>query len=1384
MRRNRFGLLGSVSVLLVSMVLAACQPVPPGADSYVALVPRTLQAGQTAAVSVSLWNAAQPGRDRVQVSLLRDGKPAVTASKTVSGRGQIEIRVPEATDGEYVLEVKGTSFTDRAQVKVEDSFPVFLETDKPIYKPGQTVHIRALSLDSELKPLKRSLTVEAQDAKGTKVFKKEVETDEYGMASLDLPLSTEPNLGVWKLSASAGKQSAQLDIRVEKYVLPKYEVKVDLPREWFLVSEPIKGSVKAEYSFGKPVKGELEVKALRYVGKWEPFATFTRQIEGDAEFELRPAGFVAGVPGARGMGNVTLEVTVEEKATGYVEKTTRLLTVSNAPLSIQVIPEGSVFKPGLPFSFLVVSESPDNKPLDADVKVTLTYLKKDFQQAGLEEKTVRTERGKALVQVAPPQNSAGLLIAARSGQAHAELQLESSFSPSGNFIHLEQVDQGTLKLGDEARFKVYSTRAASTFYYEVISRGKTVFTSFTRGPQIAFQVTPQMAPSARLLVYQVLPNSEVAADYLPFEVEASYPNQVTVGFSKDEVRPGDKVDLSIVSQGKSKVGIAVVDRSVFILAENRLNLQQVFDELERLYMQPQAELHEVRIYQKIATRGAQDIFREAGVTVLSNKQVPQGEEYQRGRGGPWGPAGGAGPVFFGEEAQLADAMRAAAPAAAATPTPLPASQGLAEVQRVRQFFPETWLWTDVVTDALGRASLSVEAPDTITTWMLHAVAMSRDQGLGIAESQVVAFQPFFLSVDLPYSAIRGEEFPVKVAIYNYLDQAQEVQVEIEPSGWFELLDQDRKTVSIAARDLGGVEFKIRPRGLGVQNTKVTARSTAAADSVIKTIIVAPEGVAREVVDNLILAAGATRTLDTSLPMGIVEGSGRAYLSLTASYLTQTIDGLEALLKMPFGCGEQNMLLFAPDVYISRYLRETGQIKPEIMAKAEMLMITGYQRELTYRRRDGSFSAFGESDQVGSLWLTAFVLKTFAQARDIIYIDESVLGQARAWITSHQKADGSFESVGFVHHQEMMGGLQGKNALTAYVSIALMEAGDKAAGARAAQYLEGALPGIDDPYTAAIVAYALDLAGSARADEAYRKLMEMATEDEAGLHWGGGLDVLPLPEGPGIMSRMPQPKSTGVEATAYATLALLKHGDKLNAGKAARWLVGQRNAYGGYGSTQDTVVALDALTRYAQDARSDVDLKVTVVSGQTRKDLTLNQANFDVLQMVDLAVGGNVEIKAQGKGEAVVQLVRRFNLPDAEKGQDVFRIAVDYDTDKVEVDGVVNVKVSVQFNPPVPIEAGMVVLDVSVPTGFAPVAESLEAVAKAEKKLKRHDVAGRKVIFYIEDMVPGERLSFGFQVKALYPVKAQATASQAYSYYKPEMRGETLSRPVEVLDAAR
>ena len=888
---------------------------------------------------------------------------------------------------------------------------MFLETDKPVYKPGQEVHIRVLRLDPELKPLPGEITVEIQDAKGNKVYREEAPTDDFGMASLTMPLSAEPNLGVWKLTAHSGDQTAQTDVRVERYVLPKYEVAVNVPREWVLAGDGVTGSVSAEYSFGKPVRGEVNIVASRYVGQWEEFATLENEIDGTASFELPPVGYVAGIPASGGSDNLMLDVTVREQSTGYVEHTTRLLTVAPSPVNLRLIPESLSYKPTLPFMLLLVTETPDNRPLDRAVTIEISYLGEGLSRLSGERREISTVDGKALLPLDPPGGAVATVLEARSGDAFASLTLKAGYSPSNSFVHLEQTGSGPLEVGGQAEFRVHSTSLGGNFYYEAISRGKVVFSDSSGSPEISVALTSVMAPTSRLVVYQILPGNEVAADYLPFGVEASYPMPIGLGLSADEARPGDSVDIDLTTQGPARVGLAAVDRSVFILAENRLNLRQVFAELERLYMQPQVELHEWGP-PTVTTRGAQETFEEAGLVVMSNLDVPEGEEHQ------------SPPTM-----EIAIAKSAAAPAAGRVQDEAveeaasfaQQSEGLAEVRRVRQFFPETWIWTDVTTGEEGRATVAANVPDSITTWMLRAVGVSREHGLGVAEASLTVFQPFFLQVDLPFSAVRGEELPVKAALYNYLDSAQRFFVELDEADGFDLLDDGTKSVAVGPNNVGGIEFRIRLTELGSLTLKVTARSGESADAVIKDLLVEPEGVRHETVENRIISAGDQADFDNVAPPGAIEGSARTHVVLTGSYLSQTLEGLEGLLRMPFGCGEQNMILFAPNVFVARYLEETSQLKPEVMAKAEHLMMTGYQRELIYRRADGSFSAFGESDESGSLWLNAFVLKTFAQAEGMVYIDPEVLGSAVQWVLGHQRADGSFEPVGFLHHQELLGG---------------------------------------------------------------------------------------------------------------------------------------------------------------------------------------------------------------------------------------------------------------------------------------------------------------------------------------------------------------------------
>ncbi len=138
------------------------------------------------------------------------------------------------------------------------------------------------------------------------------------------------------------------------------------------------------------------------------------------------------------------------------------------------------------------------------------------------------------------------------------------------------------------------------------------------------------------------------------------------------------------------------------------------------------------------------------------------------------------------------------------------------------------------------------------------------------------------------------------------------------------------------------------------------------------------------------------------------------------------------------------------------------------------------------------------------------------------------------------------------------------------------------------------------------------------------------------------------------------------------------------------------------------------------------------------------------------------------------------MPTVEpQARDILGIEVDYDSTDVEVDDTVTVSARLTFNPSQPAEAGMVVLDISVPTGFAALTDTIEAAQQKDPRIKRFEIAGRKVIFYIDNLRQGESVSLQFKVRALYPVKAKAVSSRAYSYYSPEISGQTIGRDITV-----
>lgn len=151
----------------------------------------------------------------------------------------------------------------------------------------------------------------------------------------------------------------------------------------------------------------------------------------------------------------------------------------------------------------------------------------------------------------------------------------------------------------------------------------------------------------------------------------------------------------------------------------------------------------------------------------------------------------------------------------------------------------------------------------------------------------------------------------------------------------------------------------------------------------------------------------------------------------------TLTDLDQLIRQPRGCGEQTMLFMAPTLYTLRYLESVDRLNGDLLHRGTKFLRDGYKRELSFRKEDGSFSAF--PIRPSSVWLTAFVSKVFCQAlRFIPEIDDSVIYTALHWLTKKQHFDGSWTEKHPPIHETALGGVQGTIPLTAYVLIAYHE----------------------------------------------------------------------------------------------------------------------------------------------------------------------------------------------------------------------------------------------------------------------------------------------------------------------------------------------------------
>ncbi|CAM9958505.1 unnamed protein product [Bubo scandiacus] len=1302
----------------------------------------------------------------------------------------------------------------------------FIQMDKPIYNPGQTVKFRIVTLTQDFSPVNsKYAVVELQDPSQNRIGQWLDVRPKQGIADLSFQLAAELSLGTYTISVVNPKVSSTF--KVEERVLQKFDVFFEGPAQIYASDKTFPLRVCGRYSYGKAVQGTMRVTLCQKARRHPPNASkdICREYSGPTMskgcFTPSVSTSVFNLAPSEEDSKLYAEASLLEMGTGVQINSSRQILISRtAPRAVFETPN-AYYIPGVPYRGKIkLQDHYGNGMKNRKVYLIIKFMRRRFIKTYITD-----DSGIASFNLdTTAWNSSSVSLEGRftlEDLTHTPQKNDFSYTNAYHYLQpfhvttksfldihpltetlpcgLKQNVQVTFTLSrddlgeDTSRigFAYYVTGKAGILVrgQRSVQVGKL---NMLKGSfSIPLTFTADFTPSPSLVVYAIFPNGGVTADSIRFDVALCFENEVKVGFTAKEAHPGSTVQLQLQAAPGSLCAVQAVNENMFSMRPgSELTSQMVYGLFPAAYRHgypAQVEEHSDHCVQPQSTssllRGRPqhsfqpdifNLFWNMGLKIFSNLVIKKSSQ-----------------CFHRADRKLTVGGPSTEDQRITKEQPQFTTHG-----RLHHYFPETWIWNLFSVGSNGSRSVLVTAPAAAAEWKVNMFCLA-GRGFGLAPSTSLrTVQPFFVDVTLPYSVIRGETFVLKATVFNYLQQCVQIHMALVKSSDFQvepcrtcrdkecLCAEESKTFmwNVTAVQLGTLNITVRIEVLDTTSRcggrKPLPATMRRRHTLVKHLLVQPEGVLVEKSYSSLLCPRGGNTAEEPvslrLPDNVVKRSARASISISGDLMGVALQNLDRLVQMPHGCGEQNMVLFAPIVYVLQYLEKTRQLTPEIKERATGFLRNGYQMQLLYRHRDGSYSVFGQQDGEGNTWLTAFVVKSFSQARKYIYVDDKNVQDALRWLEQNQLPSGCFATKGSHFHSSLKGSVDDEISVGAYVAAALLELGQPLKGKlvqTTLRCLQQVVHNITNIYTEAVLAYAFALAGDYETtQELLYKLEEQAIKSGGQIHWS------PKPSSLASTDIWPDTQSVDIELTAYVLLAYLSKprvhaGDMTTAAGIVVWLTRQQNAYGGFASTQDTVVALQALAKYAARTFSPSGQALVRVKSQRGfgKAFQVNRQKRLLVQQAALTeVPGQLLVQVHGSTCVFTQTVLRYHEPPP-RAAVTFTLRVNTElTNCSQANArVLTVRILVSYIGS-RVTSNMVIVEVSLLSGFV-LAPRSRILLERRTIVKKIEVKTDVVYIYLEKL-NDESQTFILQLEQVIQMKNLKPASiKVYDYYQPEER---------------
>ncbi|XP_047659458.1 complement C3-like isoform X1 [Tachysurus fulvidraco] len=1279
---------------------------------------------------------------------------------------------------------------------------MFIQTDKSIYTPGTTVLCRIFSLTPDLQPVDKSVNIymEFINPQGITVDRETLGLKE-GTTRFSYYIPENAKSGIWTVATrykNTPQKKFTAEFEVKEYVLPSFKVTLKPSTPYFYMDDKkLNVDITAKYLFGKNVNGAafvvFGIKNDDTRTSLPASLTRVQIIDGNGRAELTKEMILRSFPDINQLVGSFLYISVSvitKTGSEIVEAQKEGIQIVTSPYTIQFKRTSKFFHPGMPFHVTVYVTNPDQSPAEnVDVLIQPGEVNARTKTNGMAKAILNTQGGDRPLHITVRTSAQGIPNE-RQAENQMTAQPYATKGGSGNYLHLS-VDAADLKIGDQLKINViFKTAVANQdVTYLILSKGQIVQGhKFLRTGNLAatwsLPVTKDLLPSFRVVAYYHVGSSEVVSDSIWVDVIDTCMGTLTLDIKnrrKNTFKPNEEFKLTVTGDPKAKVGLVAVDKAVFVLNKNKLTQTKIWDIIEK---------HDTGCTAG-SGKDSMGVFYDAGLLFESDKLGGTNE-----RTAPECPT----PLKRKRRAE----------------TLLQVTQTLSEFDDdddefissdeifSRTNFRESWMWKSIdLPDCeenipCDKTSLTLESQyvlDSITTWQVLAISMSKTHGICVADPyEITVEKDFFVDLKLPYSAVRNEQLEIKAVLQNLSTEKMKVRVDfLETEHICSAASKKKKyrtTVTVEAKSTISIPYVIIPMELGKHYIEVQAVSSLRSDGVLKTLKVVSEGVLTELPEqNLELnpskVPGGVQVvhLKTDIPPGMIPNSeAHTYITVAGEEVSQTIEQVISgefmgrLIVQPHGSGEQNMIFMTLPLIATHYLDTTSQwerVGLHRRNEAIKHIQTGYAQELTFRKPDGSYGTWAHTPS--STWLTAYVAKVFALASDLVMINEDIFCSALKWLNlKSQMQDGSFKENAPVYHGEMVGGVRGKDAdasLTAFVLIALQEGQHLCAklvgslqesSSKATEYLEKRLPSLTNPYAVAMSSYALANAGKFNK----QRLLQFSSGD--GAYW-----------------EVNRGHHLSLEATAYSVLALVKAKEFDAAGKAVNWLNRQSGPYGDHGSTQATILVFQAVAEYYKQVKvlQNTDLTVDVsVSGRTHKKKWIFYKNTAHLTRTDkVQLRQEVNVTATGTGAGVLKVTTLYYARPVEKKSDCkkFDLSVEMRQESkvsyLDAQESYEVIINIQFKDPER-DATMCILDIGLLTGFVVDENDLKALTiGSDRYIQKFEMDKQlsergSLIMYLDQVSHSFPDRIVFRVHKIYNVALlQPAAVSVYEYYSPGER---------------